>query len=202
MCILLSCKPLFGTWSAFPLPDIPVWAGIQLIVGLCVNLDAASLMAFVIVFKSTFQMFSMFTAVNEYVCIVILSLVLLAFSSASTMAVISASSTDAKSLSLIIINYSLCTTTVATRVPHMNRLYSTCCRLVENGCILIIYVSVFPYGSCSHVAVSSLCRWVPPIVLMRVGDILVSQWSIHFVQCSVLWMFCVSYNLPVEFGST
>ena len=74
------------------------WPGIHLIVGLCVNLDAASLMALVIIFKS-----SMFTAVKEPVCIVILSLVSLVFSSATRMVVISASSTDAESLSLMII---------------------------------------------------------------------------------------------------
>ena len=50
VCILSSCKPIFAAWSAFSLPGIPVWAGIQLIVGLCVNMDAASLMALVIVF--------------------------------------------------------------------------------------------------------------------------------------------------------
>ena len=53
VCIISSCKPLFASWSAFSLPGIPVWAGIQLIVGLCVNLDAASLMTLVIVFNSS-----------------------------------------------------------------------------------------------------------------------------------------------------
>ena len=61
--------------SVFLLSGIPVWVGIQLIVGLCDNLDAASMMALVIVFKSSFLLFSMFTYVKE--CIVILSLVLL-----------------------------------------------------------------------------------------------------------------------------
>ena len=65
VCILTSCKHIFATWSAFSLPGIPVWAGIQLIVCLCVNLDAASLMAIVIAFKSSFLLFSMFTAVKE-----------------------------------------------------------------------------------------------------------------------------------------
>ena len=69
--ILSSCRPLFAAWSAFSLPGIPVWAGIQLIVGLCVNLDAASLMALVIVFKCSFLLLSVFTAVKESVCIVI-----------------------------------------------------------------------------------------------------------------------------------
>ena len=54
VCIISSCKPIFAAWSAFSLPGIPVWAGIQLIVGLSVNLDAASLMALVIVFQSSF----------------------------------------------------------------------------------------------------------------------------------------------------
>ena len=81
--------------SAFSLPGIQVWADIQLIVGLCVNPDAASLMALVIVFKSSFILFSMFTVVKESVCIAISSLVSLAFSSATRMAVISASSTGA-----------------------------------------------------------------------------------------------------------
>ena len=53
VCILSSGKPLIEAWSAFSLPGILVWAGIQLIVGLCVNLDTASLMALVIVFKSS-----------------------------------------------------------------------------------------------------------------------------------------------------
>ena len=100
VCIISSCNPLFANWSAFSLPGIPVWAGIQLIVGLCDNLDAASLMSLVIVFKSSFLLFSMFTTVKEYVCFVVVL--------------------------------------------------------------------------------------VPPIVLMRVGDMPVSQWSIHFV---------VSYSL-------
>ena len=73
VCILLSRKPLFAAWSAFSLPGIPVWAGIHLIVGLCVNFHAASLMALVIVFKAGFLLFSVFTAVKESVCTVILS---------------------------------------------------------------------------------------------------------------------------------
>ena len=90
--------------------------GIQLIVGLCVDLDAASLMALVIVFRIIFLLFSMFTAVKEYVCIVILSIVSLASSSAMCMAVMSASSKDAESLSLMILSSSLCTPAAATRV--------------------------------------------------------------------------------------
>ena len=88
VCILSSCKPLFAAWSAFLLPGIPVWECIQLIVGLIVNLDAASLMVLIIVFKSSFLLFCMFTVVKYSVCIVMLSLVLLAFSSATRMAVI------------------------------------------------------------------------------------------------------------------
>ena len=120
--VRVSCFVVRGcgaAWSAFSLPGIPVWAGIQLIVGLCVNLDAASLMALVIVVKSSFLLFSIFTSVKEFVCIVILSLVSLAFSSATRMAVISASSTDAESLSLMIISSSLCTTAADTRVPSL-----------------------------------------------------------------------------------
>ena len=120
VCMLSSCKPLFAAWSALSLAGIPVWTGIQLIVGLCVHLDAASLMALLIVFKSSFLFISMFRAVKEYVCIVILSLVSLAFSSATRMAIISASRTDAVSLSLIIISSSLCTTAAATRVPSLD----------------------------------------------------------------------------------
>ena len=52
--ILSSCSPLFAVWSAFSLLGIPVWAGIQLIVVIYGNLDAASLMALLIVFKSSF----------------------------------------------------------------------------------------------------------------------------------------------------
>ena len=82
-------------------------------------MDAASLMALDIVYKSSFLLFSMFAVVKEYVCIVILSLVSLAFSSATRMAVISASSTDAESLSLMMISSSLCTTAAATHVPSL-----------------------------------------------------------------------------------
>ena len=59
-------------------------------------------MSLVIVFKSSFLLFSMFTAVKESMCIVILSLVTLAFSSATCMAVITASSTDAKYILVIL----------------------------------------------------------------------------------------------------
>ena len=97
VCITTSCKPLFAAWSSFLLPGIPVLAGIQLIVGLYATLDAASGMALVIKFKSSFLLFSMFIAVRDYVCIVILSLVSQAFSSPRRMAVISTSSTDAES---------------------------------------------------------------------------------------------------------
>ena len=48
VCIILSRKPLFTACSAFSLPSIPVWTGVQLKVGLCVTLDAASLMNLVI----------------------------------------------------------------------------------------------------------------------------------------------------------
>ena len=71
VCILSSCKPRFAAWSAFSLHGIPVWVGIKLIVGLYIYLDAASLMALVIVLKPSFILFSMFTDVKEYVCIVI-----------------------------------------------------------------------------------------------------------------------------------
>ena len=60
----------------------------------------------------------MFTAVKESVCIVILSLVSLAFYRATRMAVISAFNTNADLSSLIIISYSLCTA-AATRVPSL-----------------------------------------------------------------------------------
>ena len=61
----------------------------------------------------------MYTAIKESVYIVILSLVSLAFYSVTIMAVISASSTDAESLSLMIISSVLCTTAAATRVPSL-----------------------------------------------------------------------------------
>ena len=51
------------------------------------------MMALVIVFKSSLLLFSMFTTVKESVCMAIVSLVSLAFFSATRMAVISASST-------------------------------------------------------------------------------------------------------------
>ena len=49
-------------------------------------MGAASLMALVIVFKSSFLLLSIFTAVKEPVCIVILSLVSLALYRATRMA--------------------------------------------------------------------------------------------------------------------
>ena len=66
-------------------------------------------MVLVIVFKSSFLLFSMLTGVKEYVCMAIVSLVSLSSSSAMRMAVISAFSPDTESLSLMIISSSLCT---------------------------------------------------------------------------------------------
>ena len=86
----------------------------QLIVGLCVNLDVASLMTLVVVFKSSLSLFNMLTVVNEPVCIVILSPVSLASFSAKRMSVISASSKDAESLSIMMISSSLCATAATT----------------------------------------------------------------------------------------
>ena len=48
-------------------------------------------------------------------------------------------------VSTIILSSFLCTTAAATCVRHLNHLYGTCCRLVENGCIVVISVSVFPF---------------------------------------------------------
>ena len=112
--ILSICNPLFAAWSAFLLPSIPVWAGIQLILGISVNLDATFLMSMGIVFRSSFILISINTTVKEYMCIVILSLVSLASSIARRMAVISLPSTDTESLSLMIIYSSLCTTASVT----------------------------------------------------------------------------------------
>ena len=72
----------------------------------------------------------------------VVSLVSLAFSSAKRMAVISASSTDAESLSIMMISCVQLTQLPVSR--HLNRQYSTCCRLDENGCILVISVILFP----------------------------------------------------------
>ena len=64
---------------------------------------------------------------------------------------------------------------------------------MENGCILVISVSVVPFTPESSISnirmvVVPMGRWhlfvvvlVHPIVMIRVGDIYVSQWSIHFV---------------------
>ena len=82
---------------------------------------------------------------------------------------------------------------------HLNRRYSTCCCLVENGCILVISVSVFPFPpepSLSYIhmvviPVSCLCSCVGSSnVLMPVRDIPVSQWSIHFICCLLLIVSC------------
>ena len=129
-----------------------------------------------------------------------LSLVSLVSSSARCMAIISESSTNAKSLILMVISSSLCIT-----AHQLNHRYSTCCNLVETGCILVISVSVFPFRPessisyiCMVVVTMERCRLfvvvlVPPIVLIRVSDIPVSQWSIR----NMYWMFCVSSNLLV-----
>ena len=144
VCILSNCKPLFAAWSAFTLPDIHVWAGIQLIVGLCPNLDVAFLMAVVNVFKSSFLLLSMFTAVKESVCISIWFLFSLAFSSALVP---------------------------PTPVPrHLNRRYSTCCRLVQNECILVISVSVFLFPPVYTTFVCSLFPWAVSSLCSCVGS--------------------------------
>ena len=113
--------------------------------GICAYLDVAYLMALVIVLEYIILLLSVVIVVKESVCIVILFYVPLASSSANRMTVISASSTDAESFSLIIISSFLCTTATATVSRHLNRQYSTCCRLDENGCILVISVSVLPF---------------------------------------------------------
>ena len=94
--------------------------GYPVIVGLCVNLDAASLLALIVVFNSSYPLFSMFLAVNDSVCIVIVSLVPLASFRAMRMSVISASRTNAESLSLIMISSTLSATAAdTTRVPSL-----------------------------------------------------------------------------------
>ena len=64
----------------------------------------------------------MYTAVKESVCIVILSLVSLVSSRANHMSVISASSTDSESLSLMIISSSLFSVVIDKRM----HLYCMC----------------------------------------------------------------------------
>ena len=91
VCIISSCEPIVTALFVFSLPGIPVWACIQLIVGLCDNLDATSLMDHVVVFNSSYPFFSMFLSVKESACIVILSLLRLASSSVMRIAVISTS---------------------------------------------------------------------------------------------------------------
>ena len=51
-------------------------------------------MVLILVFKSSFKLFNMFTVVKDYVCIVIVSIVSLSSSSATCMAVSSPSITD------------------------------------------------------------------------------------------------------------
>ena len=104
-------------------PVYVYWKQEKKIVGLCVNLDAASLMALVIVFKCSLLLLSVFTAVKESVCIAIVSLVFLAFSSANRMAVISASSTDAVSLRLMMISLSCVQLPPPPMSHHLNRQY-------------------------------------------------------------------------------
>ena len=53
-----SSKSFFSALSAFSLPGILIWAGIQLKVGLYVNLDAVYLTALVVVFDSSVSLFS------------------------------------------------------------------------------------------------------------------------------------------------
>ena len=53
-CILSSCEPLFSAWSSFSLPGIPYSSMGGYLVNSCVHLDAATLMALVILFKASF----------------------------------------------------------------------------------------------------------------------------------------------------
>ena len=93
-----SSRPLFAAWSALSLPMIPVCDGIQLIVGVCVILFATFLIALVMGLVSILLFLRVCTAVNESVCMIDFFLCLAAFKSAISMAIISASSTDAESL--------------------------------------------------------------------------------------------------------
>ena len=138
LCILLSSKPLFSALSAFSLPSNPVnsWLG--------VSLDDVSRMAFVVVFNSNFPLFSIFTAINVSLCIVMVFPVQL--TSSSDMRMISASSTDAESLSLIIVSLFLNTTATVTRVPSLEpSVQYELLFFVENGCTQVISVSIFPF---------------------------------------------------------
>ena len=126
-------------------------------------------------------------------CIVIVSLVSLAFYCATRKAVISVSSTDSESSSRMIISYSFCTTAAIPVSRYLNRLYSTSSRQIENGYIIVVSISVFrfpPETSRSYIRMVVVpmgrCRFfvsvlVPHIFLMQIGNIPVSLWSIHFV---------------------
>ena len=46
MLYYLSCRSFFAALSVFSLTGIPVWVGIQLIVGYCVDLDLCTIFVF------------------------------------------------------------------------------------------------------------------------------------------------------------
>ena len=119
------------------------------------------------------------------------------------MAVISASSTVAESLSVIVISFSLYTASAATRAPSLEPSYSTCCCLVGKRCMLVIFILVFPFppksiiyyirmvvvpmGRCRHFVVVLVFS----IVLIWVGDIPVSYWSTRApFRCLMLIVVC------------
>ena len=81
----------------------------------------------------------MFRTVKKYVRIIIVSHASLSSYSATRMAVISASSTDAESLINICSSWSI--TVAGSRVPLLEPSVS-CCRMIANGCILVISISV------------------------------------------------------------
>ena len=66
-----------------------------------------------------FVFFCVCTAVNESVCMVDFFLCLVAFKSAISMAIISASSTEAELFNLIIVSSSWCTKAAATQCPSL-----------------------------------------------------------------------------------
>ena len=113
-CMLAHCNAiLFVPLSSFhlllaistPFFSAFLWAGIQLIVRFCVNIDALVALVLYLIRIFVFSVFSQFfTAVNE------------SCSSDMRMVIISASRTNAESLSLMMIYSSLSTTAAASRI--------------------------------------------------------------------------------------
>ena len=142
-------------------------------------------MALVTVFKSYFLLFSVFIAVKEYVCMCVLQYCLLFYWRPQYRCGI-IKSNDYFFFIVYNCRSHQCPVTFTVGIVRVIVWLIT-------DVFLVISVSVFPFPPESIIFDISMvivlmerCRLsvvvlVPPIVLMRVADIAVPQWSIHFV---------------------